>query len=154
LIRRNAYFNVARLAAQPTEYLTNFYGDMRDGINSGDDTDRLLVRWELDSPAVDAAAARQSATTDVKQMPGATVALACGADGRPEAGSDGSAGAAGPVLVGVPPDVEGLRRTDPDAAKAWRGALREVLGGLLADGAVVTGFDRSGWYVLEKGQAG
>jgi predicted GNAT superfamily acetyltransferase len=151
LIRRNGYFNVAKLAAQPTEYLTNFYGDMRDGINSGDDTDRLLVRWELDSPAVGAAAARRSATTDVKQMPGATVALACGTDGRPEAGS---AADGGPVLVGVPPDVEGLRRTDPGAAKAWRGALREVLGGLLADGAQVTGFDRTGWYVLEKGQAG
>ncbi|TDW14259.1 GNAT family N-acetyltransferase [Kribbella kalugense] len=151
LIRRNAYFNVAKLAAQPAEYLTNFYGDMRDGINSGDDTDRLLVRWELDSPAVAAAAARRSLTTDVKQMPGATVALACGEDGRPQ---DGSKGSGGPVLVGVPPDVEGLRRTDPGAAKAWRTALREVLGGLLADGAVVTGFDRSGWYVLEKGQAG
>lgn len=83
LIRRNAYFNVAKLAARPTEYLMNFYGDMRDGINSGDDTDRLLVRWELDTPAVGAAAARRSTRTDVRLMPGATVALACDADGRP-----------------------------------------------------------------------
>jgi predicted GNAT superfamily acetyltransferase len=147
LIRRNAYFNVAKLAAQPTEYLTNFYGDMRDGINSGDDTDRLLVRWELDAPAVGAAAARRSAITDVNLMPGATVALACGADGKPAvAGPAGD----GVVLVAVPPDVEGLRRTDPGAAKAWRAALREVLGGLLADGARVTGFDRAGWYVVEQ----
>jgi predicted GNAT superfamily acetyltransferase len=147
LIRRNGYFNVAKLAARPAEYLTNFYGDMRDGINSGDDTDRLLVRWELDTPAVDAAAARRAPVVDAELMPEATVALACGADGRPEIGSavDGT-----PVLVAVPPDVEGLRRTDPDAAKAWRAALREVLGGLLADGAVVTGFDRAGWYVVER----
>lgn len=152
LIRRNSYFNVTKLAAQPTEYLTNFYGDMQDGINSGDDTDRLLVRWELDAPAVGAAAARQAPAVDVRLMPGATVALACGADGRPEAGADR---ADGTVLVAVPADVEGLRHTDPAAAKAWRAALREVLGGLLADGAVVTGFDRAGWYVLEaaKGQA-
>ncbi|WP_371403785.1 GNAT family N-acetyltransferase [Kribbella sp. NBC_00662] len=147
LIRRNAYFNVAKLAARPTEYLTNFYGDMRDGINSGDDTDRLLVRWELDAPAVGAAAARRSAITDIGLMPGATVALASGADGRPRV-----AGSAGDdvVLVAVPPDVEGLRRTDPGAAKAWRAALREVLGGLLANGARVTGFDRAGWYVVEQ----
>ncbi|WUJ71366.1 GNAT family N-acetyltransferase [Kribbella soli] len=147
LIRRNAYFNVAKLAAQPTEYLTNFYGDMRDGINSGDDTDRLLVRWELDAPAVGAAAVRQAVVVDVELMPGATVALACGADGWPTAG--GPAGD-GVVLVAVPPDVEGLRRTDPGAAKAWRAALREVLGGLLADGARVTGFDRAGWYIVEQ----
>ncbi|MFC6162309.1 GNAT family N-acetyltransferase [Kribbella jiaozuonensis] len=146
LIRRNAYFNVAKLAARPTEYLTNFYGDMRDGINSGDDTDRLLVRWELDSPAVGAAAARRSVITDVGMMPGATVALACGADGRPTEGAP----AGDVLLVAVPPDVEGLRRTDPGAAKAWRAALREVLGGLLADGARVTGFDRAGWYVVEQ----
>ncbi|MFD3406077.1 GNAT family N-acetyltransferase [Kribbella sp. NPDC058693] len=146
LIRRNAYFNVAKLAARPTEYLTNFYGDMRDGINSGDDTDRLLVRWELDTPAVGAAAARRSAITDVGLMPGATVALACGADGRPTEGAP----AGDVLLVAVPPDVEGLRRTDPGAAKAWRAALREVLGGLLADGARVTGFDRAGWYVVEQ----
>ncbi|MER7248993.1 GNAT family N-acetyltransferase [Kribbella sp. NPDC000426] len=147
LIRRNAYFNVAKLAAQPTEYLTNFYGDMRDGINSGDDTDRLLVRWQLDAPAVEAAAARQAVVADVGLMPEARVALACGADGWPAvAGPAGD----GVVLVAVPPDVEGLRRTDPGAAKAWRAALREVLGGLLADGARVSGFDRAGWYVVEQ----
>ncbi|MEV4265655.1 GNAT family N-acetyltransferase [Kribbella sp. NPDC049584] len=147
LIRRNAYFNVAKLAAQPTEYLTNFYGDMRDGINSGDDTDRLLVRWKLDAPAVGAAAARRAVSTDVGLMPEATVALACGADGWPSlAGPAGD----GVVLIAVPPDAEGLRRTDPGAAKAWRAALREVLGGLLAEGARVTGFDRSGWYVVAQ----
>jgi predicted GNAT superfamily acetyltransferase len=46
--------------------------------------------------------------------------------------------------------VEKLRQTDPGVAKSWRAALREVLGGLLADGAKVTGFDRAGWYVLER----
>jgi predicted GNAT superfamily acetyltransferase len=147
LIRRNAYFNVAKLAARPTEYLTNFYGDMRDGINSGDDTDRLLVRWELDAPAVGAAAARRSAITDARLMPRATVALACGTDGRPAVADPAGDGV---LLVAVPPDAEGMRRTDPGAAKAWRAALREVLGGLLTDGARVTGFDRAGWYVVEQ----
>jgi predicted GNAT superfamily acetyltransferase len=154
LIRRNAYFNVAKLAARPTEYLTNFYGDMHDGINGDDDTDRLLVRWELESPAVGAAAARHPVTVDTRLMPEATVALASDPDGRPEVGAVGQGG---PLLVAVPPDVEALRHTDPDAAKAWRTALREVLGGLLAAGAAVTGFDRAGCYVLDqpgKGLAG
>src|SRR5581483_6613934 len=55
LVRRNAYFNITKLAALPTEYLDNFYGDMHDAINGGDDSDRLLVRWRLDSRAVVAA---------------------------------------------------------------------------------------------------
>jgi predicted GNAT superfamily acetyltransferase len=76
------------------------------------------------------------------------IALACGEDGRPVIDPSPSGGG-GTVLVAVPADIEGLRQTDPAAAKAWRAALREVLGGLLADGAQVTGFDRTGWYVLE-----
>jgi predicted GNAT superfamily acetyltransferase len=145
LIRRNAYFNVVKLGARPTEYLTNFYGDMRDGINGDDDTDRLLVRWQLDDPTVGAAAARNPSAADVALLPDAIVALGNDLDG-PVIGS--SAGQT--LLVAVPADIEGLRRTDPGTAKAWRVALREVLGGLMADGAQVTGFDRAGWYVLSK----
>jgi predicted GNAT superfamily acetyltransferase len=57
------------------------------------------------------------------------------------------------VLVGVPADIEGLREQDPALAGAWREALREVLGGLLAGGARVQGFDRTGWYVVERKEA-
>jgi predicted GNAT superfamily acetyltransferase len=77
----------------------------------------------------------------------ATILLGAGENGRPVLGE--TYGGGGTVLVGVPADVEGLRVSDPGAAKEWRLALREVLGGLLADGVRVTGFDRAGWYVLE-----
>ncbi|MFD1501576.1 hypothetical protein ACFSIL_34680, partial [Streptosporangium lutulentum] len=40
--------------------------------------------------------------------------------------------------------------TDPGAAKAWRHAVRDVLGGLMKDGARVTGFAREGGYVVER----
>ncbi|WP_112239707.1 GNAT family N-acetyltransferase [Kribbella monticola] len=148
LVRRNAYFNLVKLAAVPTEYLTNFYGLMDDGINNGDDTDRLLVRWQLDAPEVAAAAARQPRAI---VLPEATIALGRTADERPLPGRPGDSGT---VLVAVPTDVEGLRTTNPVAAKEWRAAVREVLGGLLADGARVTGFDRAGWYVLEHAAKG
>lgn len=144
LVRRNAYFNIVKLAARPTEYLTNFYGDMHDGINSGGDTDRLLVRWELSSPAV--AAAAGGAPSFASAEPAALEALSMSVDGRPVLGSL----AGDRLLVAVPPDIEGLRRTDPSAAQSWRTAVREVLGTLLAEGAVVTGFDRAGWYVLNQ----
>lgn len=54
------------------------------------------------------------------------------------------------VLVGVPPDLKRLRRDDPAAARAWRYALRTVLGGLLDGGARVTGVDRSVRYVVSR----
>jgi predicted GNAT superfamily acetyltransferase len=56
------------------------------------------------------------------------------------------------LLIRVPRDVEGLRGRDPAAARRWRHAVREVLGGLLAEGATVTGFARPGCYVLRKAE--
>ncbi|WP_419999718.1 GNAT family N-acetyltransferase [Streptomyces boninensis] len=146
LVRRNAYFNIGKLAAVPAEYLPNFYGRMDDGINGADDTDRLLVDWRLADPAVVAACHGEHRTSDTGP---AAVALGITADGRPAPGS-----AVGPrALVAVPADIEGLRRTDPACAAAWRAALRDVLGGLLAEGWRVDGFDRAGWYHLVRKDA-
>ena len=47
LVRRNAAFNITKLGARPVEYLVNFYGRLNDGINRGDESDRLLVEWDL-----------------------------------------------------------------------------------------------------------
>jgi len=135
LIRRNAYFNLVKLGARPTQYLTNFYGQMRDEINGNDQSDRLLVRWEIDEPVGGA------------EPPAASVALERGSDGRPVRTEPATTGA---VAIAVPTDVEALRTTDFAAAQEWRLAVREVLGGLLTAGARVTGFDRTGWYVVER----
>jgi predicted GNAT superfamily acetyltransferase len=149
LVRRNAYFNLAKLAAVPTEYLPDFYGGMHDGINAGDESDRLLVRWALTAPHVERACAGQPCPADAagERAAGAVAALDRGATGEPVRRPAGT----GTVLVAVPTDAEALRRADRDTARRWRGAVREVLGGLLADGAVVTGFDRAGFYVVRRG---
>ncbi|HYN33809.1 MAG TPA: hypothetical protein VES40_14390 [Ilumatobacteraceae bacterium] len=47
LVRRNAWFNIAVLGATIDEYLPSFYGTMDDAINAGDESDRLLVAWDL-----------------------------------------------------------------------------------------------------------
>jgi predicted GNAT superfamily acetyltransferase len=54
------------------------------------------------------------------------------------------------LLVAVPADIEGLRGSDPGTAKAWRHAVRDVLGGLMAEGRRVTGFTGKSFYVVEK----
>lgn len=148
LVGRNAYFNLVKLGAVATEYLPNFYGGMRDSINGGDDTDRLLVHWDLDSPTVVSAAAGQYHRGDVEaeRARGAVVALGSSELGAPVPGSlDGEVS-----LVSVPTDIAAMRLSDPGQAKEWRVAVRESLGALIADGAQVTGFDRSGWYIVRR----
>ncbi|MFI7341084.1 GNAT family N-acetyltransferase [Streptomyces sp. NPDC050085] len=144
LVRRNAYFNLGKLAGRAVQYLPNFYGPMNDGINGADDTDRLLVEWHLAAPEV--AAACHGHPPRARRLPDAAVALGATSDGRPHARA-----ATGPMaLVAVPADIERLRHSDPRSAAAWRSAVRDVLGGLLADGWQVTGFDRAGWYLLVR----
>ena len=47
LVRRNAWFNVVKLGVEVLGYHTNFYGELDDGINAGERSDRVLVRWDV-----------------------------------------------------------------------------------------------------------
>lgn len=49
LVRANAWFNIEVLGAQVSAYLENFYGDMSDSINANDESDRLVVAWQVDA---------------------------------------------------------------------------------------------------------
>ena len=49
---RNAHLNLRRLGAVGTEFLPNFYGVTTSALHHGLPTDRLLVKWELNSPRV------------------------------------------------------------------------------------------------------
>ena len=88
LVSRNAYFNLAKLAARPVEYLPNFYGAMPDAINGLDDSDRLLISWRLRDPRVKAACAGSPtpALVDDELAAGAVVGLGIDSDGGPEPG--------------------------------------------------------------------
>ncbi|SEF18311.1 Predicted acetyltransferase, GNAT superfamily [Jiangella alba] len=149
LVRRNAYFNLAKLQARPGDYLVDFYGDMDDAINGGQGSDRLLMRWRLDAPEVVAAVAAGGGTGAVVPSD-AVAALAESPSGRALAAPRSSWARAARVTVATPPDIEALRAADPAAARQWRGAMRDVLGELIGDGARVSGFTRSGTYVVER----
>lgn len=47
LVARNAHFNLRVLGARATEYLVDHYGPMDDGVNRGDETDRIMISWAL-----------------------------------------------------------------------------------------------------------
>ena len=147
LIRHNAYFNLMKLGATVVDYHVDFYGDMPDGINAVDESDRVLVSWDLASERVQAAieGKLQEIQVDRLRSEGASVVLDLD-DTRPLVRA-----ADGPrLLCHIPDDVPELRRTDPAAAAAWRKALRDTLGGALRDGYSATGMTRDGWYLLEK----
>jgi predicted GNAT superfamily acetyltransferase len=147
LVRRNAYFNITKLGGEVAEFLPNFYGEMSDGMNSEDDTDRCLVAYRLTAHrVVECSEGRHDEPdTDALVRRGATVALDEDVDGGPAPGRH-----TGDVrLVRVPADAIALRASNPDKSRAWRIALRDAMTKALADGLRVTGFTRPGWYVLK-----
>jgi predicted GNAT superfamily acetyltransferase len=151
LVRRNAYFNLAKLGAIPRDYLVDFYGDMDDGINIGQGSDRLLVGWDLTSEAVVNACAGRAVGADDSVMSAAPFALREDKSGEPQLVDEpGAAPGTLIIRVEIPADIEKLRQVDPAAARRWRLALRDVLGGLVAAEAQVTGFSRSGWYAVMR----
>lgn len=141
LVRRNAYFNLAKLAAGAVEYLEDYYGDLPDVLNANSPSDRLLVTWELTSPAVVAAAEGHPATA-AEPGDGTTVALTTDCRSAPIRGPR--------LAVATPAEITALRAADPDLAREWRQAQRAALGGALAAGYGITGFTRSGHYILEE----
>jgi predicted GNAT superfamily acetyltransferase len=52
LVRRNAKLNIVKLGVDISAYYPNFYGDMSDALNAGDESDRLMVSWRtnVDTP--------------------------------------------------------------------------------------------------------
>ena len=142
LVRRNAYFNLRKLGAQAPRYLVNVYGAMRDGINAGEESDRLLIRWQLDSEEAEAAAAGRPCEVAAD----GDAVLTVGSAGEPVFTASGA-----PVLLcEVPDDIVGLRRARPAIAREWRMTLRRVLRDALDAGYVIKGATRSGAYVLES----
>ena len=59
LVRRNAKLNIVKLGVDISAYYPNFYGEMPDALNAGDESDRLMVSW---STAIDAPKARELIT--------------------------------------------------------------------------------------------
>jgi predicted GNAT superfamily acetyltransferase len=137
LIRRNAYFNLVKLGATATGYRRNLYGEMHDALNRGEESDRLLVEWPVlgTQPRPE-----KPATVD-----DALALVTMSSSGQPQA----AAWTGGRATVLLPADIEAVRSAAPDAARAWRLVVRDVLEGAIDRGARIVAFDRERGYVLE-----
>jgi predicted GNAT superfamily acetyltransferase len=146
LVRRNAYFNLAKLGAVARAYYPNFYGAMDDGINDGDESDRVLVEWTLAEPGVIAASVGHPVEPDLptEADDDIVVVLDEDADGRPTV----TERRARVLLASIPEDIVRVRATDRALADRWRAVLRDVFVGALEDGYSIAGMTRSGSYVF------
>ena len=148
LVRRNAYFNLSKLGAIGARYEPNFYGEMTDGINAGDESDRMVVVWQLD--AARAAAAAQGRLPNAADGARAGVLLDADGDGVPcTFAAEGDA-----LRCRIPEDILALRTAQPGLARRWRHALRDTLGAAVSDGYTAVAMDRAGWYTLTRSSGG
>jgi predicted GNAT superfamily acetyltransferase len=143
LVRRNLYFNLIKLGANAVAYYPDFYGAILDGVNGDQDSDRVLLTWELASDrAVQAAEGHLPVPVDGD----AAIVLGPDGDGRPVLTR-----ADGPRLrVWVPEDIVQMRQDDPARALAWREALRDAVGDCLAQGYRAEAITRDGWCILAR----
>jgi predicted GNAT superfamily acetyltransferase len=142
LVRRNIYFNLAKLGATVTAYLPDFYGPMRDGLNAGDPSDRLLLTWSLSSDHVTTATEGHPHILTIDSHPLLTV--------TPQGAPLPPTIAAPTLRCELPTDIVALRRTQPELATTWRIALRTALTTAIADGYRVIGVDKNGSYLLAR----
>ncbi len=123
LVRRNAWFNLARLHVTVTDYAINYYGALGDAINGDDESDRLFVSWPV-NPTASIESVRV-----ITPSPG-DVLVATPDD-----------------IEGIRPngaDADGLTSHD------WRIRMRAELGDRLANGYTLVGLTSDYQYVLRK----
>ncbi len=147
LQRGNAWFNLRLLgedaAMMTNQYHVNFYGVMDDDINRGMPSDRIEVCWQIDQPSL--------------QRPlDAPVPLLVRADASGLPVAQATQWDSALYAVPVPTDLNALRRSNADAALAWRLAVREAMLGAFERGYAATDFvkqDDQYVYLLSKGEA-
>jgi len=157
---RNAWFNVRRLGGTPDRYHPRYYGEMRDAINAGLETDRIRLVWSLDSPRV------RERVRGIYPSPAedesrcerspAWVTTKRGNDGlrRPKGVNVAEAPE---VRIEVPYDLGRLRERDPSLLRDWRASTRSALETAFAQGYRVDDFvvtqsagERRSFYLLKR----
>jgi predicted GNAT superfamily acetyltransferase len=147
LASRNARFNLVKLGAVALDYTVDFYGPMEDGINSGDETDRVTTVWALAGTRAAAAAAGRHPDLLGPDPASSNGTADVAPDGGPLTARDD-----GGLWCRVPSDIVAVRRQDPDLAARWRSAVREVFVAAFAQGLAATGMTRDGWYRLTRAE--
>jgi predicted GNAT superfamily acetyltransferase len=139
----NARLNLHHLGATARELLPDFYGTTSSTLHHGLATDRLFVRWELDSPAVVRRAAGEPApTADPDDLPAVNEVTWLGgvpAPSPPRLELDGPG-----LLLEVPADWDAVVQADAELAREWQAVVRRAFAALFARGYAAVGFVSTG----------
>jgi predicted GNAT superfamily acetyltransferase len=154
---RNAHLNLRRLGGEAVELLENFYGITTSSLHHGLPTDRLLVRWKLDSDRVNRLAAEGPGppTVSMPQAPRIN-------DVRWQAGwpvsSEPRLDMDDPeLLLEIPPEWDVICQKSPWVAGDWQVKIRRAFQAYFGRGYIAADFApaeeagrRRPFYVLRK----
>ncbi len=169
LLSRNAHLNIHRLGAVCNTYLLNYYGELRDELNRGQQSDRFQVDWWLNSARVEHRLSKNPRTKlDLAHYLAANAKIInpthLDNKGLPQPNHISSQQITNLVanekilLVEIPAEYQKLNTTNPALGKSWREHSQEIFTTLFSSGHIVTDFihlrgkyPRS-FYVLSNGE--
>ena len=156
---RNAHFNFSKLGVLAETYKVDFYGPQTSSKLHRNGTDRLWVRWALDSRRVrDRMAGRNGRTETLDALRLLAPLVRFDGKGKPVRAEAAEAMARERVSIEIPGDILAVEKADMPLAREWREATRWAFRESLKTGFVVAEFCRSlrgqqgpGAYLLERG---
>jgi len=160
---RNAHFNFSKLGVVSDIYKVDFYGPETSSILHRNGTDRLWVRWMLNSRRVRDRLAGGTKTTSARlealdAMRLLTPLVRFEPSGKPGRADLAESLARQRVSIEIPGDILEVERTDMGSAREWRDATRWAFREAIKAGFFVAEFCRSirgqqgpGAYLLQRG---
>ena len=159
---RNAHFNFAKLGIVADTYKVDFYGPETSSVLHRNGTDRLWVRWLLDSRrAVDRIAGKDTRGETLDALRHLAPLVSFNGDGRPARADLAESLGRQRVSIEIPGEILDVERTDMALAREWRAATRWAFTEAIGAGFYVAEFCRSirgqqgpGAYLLQRGSVG
>ena len=156
---RNAHFNFAKLGVVSDTYKIDFYGPETSSVLHRNGTDRLWVRWVLNSRRVRDRLAGKSARTETQDTLKLLAPLVrFNGDGRPVRAELADSLSRQRVSIEIPGEILEVERADIGLAREWRETTRWAFREAVKAGFFVAEFCRSirgqqgpGAYLLQKG---
>jgi len=150
---RNAWLNLSRLGAICREYAPEMYADMDSPLHAGIGTDRLVLRWELDSPRVLRRLAGEASPSPAEVVGVPLVNRIVREEPDPVCTAADLSLDDERLLVAIPADIQRLKAASLELALAWRAETRAALTAYFERGYSATALLRFGtWsaYLLES----
>ena len=159
---RNAHLNFGKLGVVSDIYRVDFYGPETSSVLHQNGTDRLWVRWILNSRRVrDRLQGKEYRAEALDAFSRLQPLVQFNGDGKPLRNDLAAALSRQRIAIQIPSDIGVIEQKDPVLAREWREATRWAFREALQAGFFVAEFCRTvrgqqgpGNYLLEKGDLG